>query len=60
MRLVHDNTSDPIFMAPASPAHGRLAPGNALAYSLSERAVEKNLHRTLSVAATVSIKVAAP
>jgi len=34
-------------------------PASAIAYSLSERALEKNLHHTLSVAAMVSIKVAA-
>jgi hypothetical protein len=33
-------------------------PASMTAYSLSERAVEKNLHHTLSVAAMVSIKLA--
>jgi hypothetical protein len=32
-------------------------PGSAVGYSLSERSVEKNLHRTLSVASMVSIKL---
>ena len=34
-------------------------PASAIAYSLSKRAVEKNLHHTSSVAAMVSIKLAA-
>ena len=33
-------------------------PGSAIAYSLSERSVEKNLHHTLSVASMISIKLA--
>jgi hypothetical protein len=38
----------------------KIAPaGSAIAYSLSERAVEKNLHHTLGVASMVSIKLAA-
>jgi hypothetical protein len=33
-------------------------PGSAIAYSLPERSVEKNLHHSLRMAAMVSIKVA--
>jgi len=37
----------------------KIAPaGSAIAYSLSERSVEKNLHHTLSVASMISIKLA--
>jgi hypothetical protein len=34
-------------------------PGSAIAYSLSGRSVEKNLHHTLGVASMVAIKLAA-